>query len=176
MTSPDFEKLIPQGDDKLRDVCKTCGFIDYKNPKIVGGAVVTFGDKILLCRRAIEPRYGYWTLPAGFMEIGETVEEGAAREALEEAEAKIIIDRLLGVYSIPRIGQVHMMYLAHMEDGHIAAGLESLDVKFVTFDEIPWKEMAFPTGVWALKDYAKIKGQKDFAPFTNPPEADAMVR
>lgn len=98
-----FLKAVPAGDDRERDVCGHCGFIDYKNPKIVVGSVADFGGAILLCRRAIEPRLGFWTLPAGYLELGETVEDGARREAWEEARARIVIDRTLAVYSVPRI-------------------------------------------------------------------------
>ena len=111
---PDFGLEIPPGDDKERRVCQRCDFIDYQNPKIVAGSVVLKGDQILLCKRAIEPRKGFWTLPAGFMELGESVEEAAQREAQEEALANIEIDRLLAVYSVPRIGQVQVMFRARL--------------------------------------------------------------
>jgi ADP-ribose pyrophosphatase YjhB (NUDIX family) len=101
-----FQKKTPEGDDKERDVCGHCGFIDYKNPKIVVGAVLVHQGRVLLCRRAIEPRRGYWTLPAGFLELGETVEDGARREAFEEALVRPALDRVLAVYSVPRISQV----------------------------------------------------------------------
>ncbi|MCA3572516.1 MAG: NUDIX hydrolase, partial [Aestuariivirga sp.] len=106
-----FRREIPAGDTHERDVCATCGFINYVNPKIVTGSIVRHAGRILLCRRAIEPRSGYWTLPAGFMEVGETAEQSAMREAREEANASIVIDRLLAVYTIPRIAQVQIMYL-----------------------------------------------------------------
>ena len=108
--SPEFALEIPDGDDKERSVCQRCDFIDYQNPKIVAGSVVLKDDKILLCKRAIEPRKGFWTLPAGFMELGESVEEAAQREAKEEALADIEIDRLLAVDSVPRIGQVEVRF------------------------------------------------------------------
>ena len=108
----DFRLDVPEGDDRVRRICNRCNFVDYVNPKIVTGSVVTRGDLILLCKRAIEPRKGFWTLPAGFMEEGESVEDGARREAKEEACADIEIDRLLAVYSVPRIAQVQIMFLA----------------------------------------------------------------
>ena len=111
-TSIAFSRRVPEGDNFHRSVCDTCGFVDYVNPKIVVGSVVTHGDQFLLCRRAIEPRYGFWTLPAGFMEEGETSEQGAAREAMEEANAAIEIRDLLAIYNIPRISQVQLMYRA----------------------------------------------------------------
>jgi ADP-ribose pyrophosphatase YjhB (NUDIX family) len=173
--SPDFALEIPEGDDKQRSVCQRCEFIDYQNPKIVAGAVVLKDDKILLCKRAIEPRKGFWTLPAGFMELGESVEEAAQREAQEEALAKIEIDSLLAVYSVPRIGQVQVMFRAKLI-GDYGVGPESQEVKLVEWKDIPWSELAFPTVVWALTHYAETRHQETFAPFANPPGTDALTR
>ncbi len=173
--SPDFALEIPPGDDKERRVCQRCEFIDYQNPKIVAGAVVLKDDKILLCKRAIEPRKGFWTLPAGFMELGESVEEAAMREAQEEALANIEIDRLLAVYSVQRIGQVQVMFRAHLKGG-FGVGPESEDVKLVEWKDIPWSELAFPTVVWALTHYAETRDLDAFAPFANPPGTDALTR
>jgi ADP-ribose pyrophosphatase YjhB (NUDIX family) len=114
--------------------------------------------RILLCRRAIEPRVGYWTLPAGFMEVGETTEQAAMREAREEANAAIVIDRLLAVYTIPRIAQVQIMYLAHLANEDFSAGPESLEVMLAGWDEIPWGEIAFPSVTWALEQYRSVEG------------------
>jgi ADP-ribose pyrophosphatase YjhB (NUDIX family) len=164
-----FRREIPAGDTHERDVCATCGFVNYVNPKIVTGSIVRHDGKILLCRRAIEPRIGYWTLPAGFMELGETAEQAAMREALEEANARIVIDRLLAVYTIPRIAQVQIMYLAHLESASISAGPESLEVKLAGWSEIPWDEIAFPSVIWALEQYRSVEGVADFPPFSNPP-------
>jgi len=136
--TPDFCREIPDGDSHERDVCVTCGFVNYVNPKIVTGSIVRHESKIMLCRRAIEPRIGFWTLPAGFMEVGETTEQAAMREAREEANASIAIDRLLAVYTIPRIAQVQIMYLAHLEDEAFSAGQESLEVMLAGWDDIPW--------------------------------------
>ena len=169
-----FSEKIPPGDDKIRQVCNDCGFVDYVNPKIVAGAVVTQGTKILLCRRAIEPRCNFWTLPAGFMEEGETVEAGAAREAMEEANAEIAIDQLLGVYSVPRISQVQIMFRAKLMSD-ISPGPESLEVGLFEWKDIPWRELAFPTVVWALTHYAQIRGKDAFAPFFNPPGTQALT-
>jgi len=152
-----------------RYVCGDCGHIYYTNPKIVVGSVVTFEDKFLLCRRAIEPRRGFWTLPAGFLEEHETPENGARREAREEAEADIEINALLAVYAVPHISQVQLMYRATLAAPVFAAGPESLDVKLFAWDEIPWSELAFPSAKWALEHYSQSKGQPVFAPFTNPP-------
>ncbi|TNE36185.1 MAG: NUDIX domain-containing protein, partial [Alphaproteobacteria bacterium] len=123
-----FSLRIPEGDDRERQVCDTCGFINYSNPKIVVGSVVTHGDKFLLCKRAIEPRAGFWTLPAGYLEHHETVQNGAIREAREEACAQIEIEALLAVYNIPRISQVQLMHVARLTSDDIAAGPESLEV------------------------------------------------
>lgn len=172
---PDFILRVPEGDDKERLVCRNCDFVDYRNPKIVAGAVVLSGDKILLCRRAIEPRRGFWTLPAGFMELGESVEEAAAREALEEAEADIEIDRLLAVYSVPRIGQVQIMFRARLKGGY-GVGPESQEVALFDWADIPWSELAFPTVVWALTHYAETHNQDVFAPFANPVGTDKLTR
>ena len=164
-----FSSKIPEGDDKPRSVCDTCGFIDYVNPKIVAGSVVRYDDKFLLCRRAIEPRRGYWTLPAGFMEQGETVEEAARREAQEEACADIEIDAMLGMYSVPRISQVQIMFVAHLNAPRFDVGPESLEVALFAWHDIPWDELAFPTVHWALEHYNQVKDKIDkgvaFAPF-----------
>lgn len=178
MTSTDSTQFIlkvPEGDDRERRVCSDCGFVDYVNPKIVAGAVVTKDDKILLCKRAIEPRKGYWTLPAGFMEEGESVEEAARREAHEEAEAVIEIERLLAMYSVPRISQVQIMFKATLESD-IAPGPESEEVGLFDWADIPWRNLAFPTVVWALTHYAQIRGQSDYPPFVNPPGTDRLTR
>ncbi len=172
--TPEFQMEIPEGDERERRVCRHCSFIDYQNPKIVAGSVVTSGDQILLCRRAIDPRKGYWTLPAGFMELGETAEDAATREAMEEACAQIEIDRILSVYSVPRIGQVQIMFRAELVSD-IAPGPESLEVALFDWADIPWAELAFPTVVWALTHFAQTRGQTGFAPFLNPPGTEALT-
>jgi len=142
---------VPAGDDRERHVCAACDTIHYHNPKIVVGSVCTWEGRLLICKRAIEPRLGYWTIPAGYMELGETAEAGAIREAWEEARAKITIDGLLAVYSVPRIGQVQLLYRARLLDPEVAAGPESLEVKLIEWDEIPWEDLAFPTVHWVLR-------------------------
>ena len=159
---------VPPGDDRERLVCPDCGFIAYRNPLIVVGSVAVWQECILLCRRAIEPCRGLWTLPAGFMEEHETTTEGAAREAWEEAGARIEIDDLLAIYQIPRISQVHMMYRARLLTDEIAAGIESAAVGLFDWDDIPWGELAFPTVLWALRDYRSRRGTTGFAPAGNP--------
>lgn len=174
-TGQNFIMKVPEGDDRQRRVCGDCGFVDYVNPKIVAGSVVTKGDKILLCKRAIEPRKGFWTLPAGFMEEGESVEEAAQREAREEAMATIEIEHLLAVYSVPRISQVQVMYKATLVSD-IGVGPESEEVGLFDWSEIPWRNLAFPTVVWALTHYSQVRHQSVFAPFSNPPGTDALTR
>jgi len=175
-----FSLRVPDGDTHARHVCDDCGYIHYVNPKIVVGSVVTWhgaadGEvRYLMCRRAIAPRKGFWTLPAGYLEIGETTEDGARREAREEACADIRIDALLAVYSIPHISQVQLMYAATLMSGDVAAGDESLEVALLRKDEIPWDQLAFPSVRWALTQFQEVAGQPAFAPFTNPePVPDA---
>ncbi len=171
----DFRLAVPEGDDRVRRICNRCNFVDYVNPKIVAGSVVTQGNLILLCKRAIEPRKGFWTLPAGFMEEGESVEESAMREAREEACADIAIDGVLAVYSVPRIAQVQIMFRAKLLSG-IAPGPESEEVKLVPWRDIPWSLLAFPTVVWALTHFAETRDKPAFAPFANPPGTDKLTR
>lgn len=146
-----FERKIPEGDNLEREVCLDCGHIAYQNPKIVVGAVVAHEGRVLLCKRAIEPRLGFWTLPAGFMELHETPEEGAQREVLEEAEARIIIEGLLGIYTVKHLSQVQMLYRASFEGAaQFSAGVETLELGLFAWDDIPWGEIAFPSVKWAL--------------------------
>ncbi len=157
--NPAFSNRIPSDDDRERQICDHCGFIDYVNPKIVAGAVVEAEDgRILMCKRAIEPRSGFWTLPAGYMENGESVADGAAREAREEACAEIEIIDMLGMYSIPRISQVQIFFRARLATPHIAVGPESQEVALYHWDEIPMDELAFPSVRWALEDWRARKG------------------
>ena len=165
-----FQRRIPEDDDRERLVCDSCGFIHYENPKIVVGSVVEHDGKLLLCRRAIEPRSGYWTLPAGYMELQETPEQGARREAWEEARAAIEIDLLLGVYSIPRISQVQMIFRASLPSPSFEPGPESQEVALFAWEEIPWDDIAFPSVYWALHHWRDSRGSSGFAPFTNPAE------
>ncbi|RAI61017.1 NUDIX hydrolase [Roseicella frigidaeris] len=167
---PDFVRTVPPGDDRERLTCPDCGFVAYENPKIVVGSVVAEQGRILLCRRAIEPRRGYWTLPAGYMEMAETVEEGARREAWEEARARIALEGVLAVYSIARIGQVQVIFRAGLAEPGIEPGPESLEVRFFRWEEIPWPEIAFPSVHWALQRWRAMRDQPLAAPATNPPE------
>jgi ADP-ribose pyrophosphatase YjhB (NUDIX family) len=143
-------RAIPEGDNRERLICAECGFIHYDNPKIVVGSVARWGDKVLLCRRAIDPRKGFWTLPAGYLELNESTSVGAQREAWEEARARIEIEGLLAVYDIPRLSQVQLVYRARLIDATVSAGPESFEVGLFGWDEIPWDEIAFPSVRWAL--------------------------
>ena len=142
---------IPPDDNRERFVCDHCDTVHYQNPNNVCGAILTHGDKILLCKRAIEPRYGLWTLPAGFMENGETVAEAAAREAMEEANAQAGQLSLFGVFSMPYISQVYLMFHGELASPKVFAGFESLEVGLFTQAEIPWDELAFPVVTHSLK-------------------------
>ncbi len=144
---------IPDGDNMPRYVCDACGAIHYQNPKMVVGCIPEWGDQILLCRRAIEPRYGLWTLPAGFMENGETADQGAVRETLEEAGARVAIDQLYTFLNLPYINQIYVMFRGRLLDLDYAAGAESLEVKMFSEADIPWKELAFRTIKVTLEKY-----------------------
>ena len=155
------EFRVPEGDDRARHVCHNCGTIHYINPRIVAGTIPVWEDRILLCRRAIEPRYGFWTLPAGFMENGETSTEAALRETLEEAEARVELDGLYTVLNVPHIDQVHMYFRAHLIDGQFGAGPESLETALFRENDIPWNELAFPTVSETLSRYFRERNDAD---------------
>jgi ADP-ribose pyrophosphatase YjhB (NUDIX family) len=163
------ERRIPEGDDRLRLVCPDCGFINYENPKIVVGSVARWQERILMVRRAIEPRSGYWTLPAGYLELHETTEAGALREATEEAGAEIAIEGLLAVYNIPRISQVQLIYRARLLSPNVAAGRECHEVALYDWGEIPWERIAFPSVGWALQHFRDSLAAPYWVPQTNPP-------
>ena len=166
---PEFVRHIPEGDNRERMMCPDCGHIAYENPKIVVGSVVVSDGRVLLCRRAIQPRLGFWTLPAGFLELGETTEEGAAREAFEEACARIRFDGVLGLFSIARIGQVQVIFRARFAgEPDFAAGAESLEVRLFAWDGIPWEQIAFPSVHWALHAWHQHGDGPLGPPATNP--------
>jgi len=139
------EYRVPADDNRERAVCTACGEIHYENPLNVVGTVPVFGERVLLCRRAIEPRHGFWTLPAGFMELGETVAEGALRETDEEAGAHVELEGLFSLLNVVRVGQVHLFYRARMLSEHLAPGPETLEARLFREDEVPWDELAFRT-------------------------------
>ena len=166
-----FVRSVPDGDNRERLVCADCGYVAYENPKMVVGSVVVSGDKVLMCRRAIHPRKGFWTLPAGYMELGETVAEGAMREAREEAEADIVLDGILGMFSIARIGQVQMIFRARFADPgepRFKAGPESEEVALFAWDDIPWEQIAFPSVHWALNAWRAVGSGPLGQPVGNP--------
>jgi ADP-ribose pyrophosphatase YjhB (NUDIX family) len=144
---------IPAGDNRLRYTCNSCTTVHYENPKLVVGCVPVHNDRILLCKRAIEPRLGFWTLPAGFMEMGESLAEAAARETLEEACADVAIGGLLASVNVLSAGQVHVFFRATLASPRFAAGAESLEVQLVDPAEIPWGQLAFTSNRIALEQY-----------------------
>jgi len=145
--------LVPEGDHLPRHVCTACGTVHYQNPKIVAGCVPEHDGRILLCRRAIEPRRGYWTIPAGFMENGETTQEAARRESIEEALAEVEIGSLLAVVHVLHADQVHVMFRAKLPKPEFGAGAESLEVMLCDEASIPWGEIAFRSVDFALRRY-----------------------
>ena len=153
---------IPAGDNRPRDVCDSCGKIHYQNPRMVTGTLPVYQDKILLCKRAIEPRKGFWTLPGGFMELDETLEQGALRETVEEAGAEVHIQSLYTLFNVLAVGQVSVFFLSELPEPVFFAGEESLEVGLFSEDEIPWKELAFDTIEITLKYYFRDRKQNIF--------------
>ena len=151
--SPAIALRIPEGDTLPRDVCEACGTIHYQNPKVVVGCLPEWEGRVLLCKRAIEPRLGLWTLPAGFLENGETLANGALRETLEEAHARVALGELYTVISLPMINQVYMMFRARLQDLGFGRGTESLEVRLFDESEIPWESLAFRTIARTLRNH-----------------------
>lgn len=167
---------VPAGDNRQRLVCPDCDYIAYENPKVVVGVVATWEDKLLMCRRAIEPRKGYWTLPAGFMEMGESPEVGAAREAWEEARAELEIIDLLALYNLDHIGQLQLFFRARLLTPKVYAGPESEEVGLFSFDRLPACELAFPSVTWAIEHFQQSRDLAEAPPFRNPPGATGDMR
>ena len=157
---------IPAGDNLPRHVCDACNAIHYQNPRIIAGCIPVWNDQVLLCRRAIEPRYGLWTLPAGFMENRETTLEAAARESFEEAGARLDDMQFFCSFSIPHISQVYIMYRGVLRDGHAQPGEESLDVALYDEGDIPWGEIAFPVVKETLRLYFADRARGEFVVHT----------
>ncbi|WP_019519281.1 NUDIX hydrolase [Faucicola boevrei] len=147
------EYAIPQGDSRERIVCPSCGYIHYQNPKVINGCLLIHDEKVLLCRRAIEPRYGFWTLPAGFMELGETMQDGANRECWEEAHAVGENLQLYCLYDLPALGDIHAFFLGDLQQGKFGVGEESLECQLFAEHEIPYDELAFDTVIQTLRHY-----------------------
>lgn len=146
-------RVPDDGDTKARAVCPVCHTIHYENPLNVVGTIPVWGDKVLLCRRNIEPRYGKWTLPAGFMELDETVAEGAARETLEEAGAQFELGEFYALVNVTRVGQVHLFYRANLLSDQFVPGVETIEARLFSEDDIPWDQMAFRTVSETLKRF-----------------------
>lgn len=144
---------VPAGDTRARYVCTQCHQVHYQNPKVVTGCIVEWEQQLLLCRRAIQPRYGYWTVPAGFMENGETTYQGAMRETWEEAQARVELQGLYLTINLPKINQVYLLFRARLTELKFASGVESLETDLFTEDQIPWKQLAFPTVAASLRCY-----------------------
>ena len=157
-----ISQSIPEGDNRLRYVCPDCGTIFYQNPKIVAGCIAEWQGSILLCKRAIDPRLGTWTLPAGFMENKETVQEAAARETEEEASAQILDQKLYMIYNLPHISQVYVMFRGEVKEGIASPGIESLDTAFFDESDIPWGELSFPIITEALQLYFEDRKRGQF--------------
>lgn len=155
-------RLPDDGDTKQRAICTACNLVHYENPLNVVGTVPHFGERVLLCKRNIEPRKGKWTLPAGFMELGESTSEGAARETIEEAGALFNIGELLTVMSVPRVGQVHLYYLAELTSDQFNPGFETQEARLFLETEIPWEELAFRTVQETLKHYFEDRQTGEF--------------
>ena len=154
--------LIPEGDNRERHCCSECGTIHYQNPRIIAACIPVWEDQVLMCKRAIEPRLGYWTLPAGFMELGETTEQAAARETEEEAHALVEIGDLFAVFNLPHIAQVYMVYRAQLLRPEFSATDESLEVVLMREHEIPWSDLAFETMRRSLKYFFEDRAVGDF--------------
>jgi ADP-ribose pyrophosphatase YjhB (NUDIX family) len=149
------ELRVPEGDQRPRFVCTSCGRIHYENPRIVTGCVPEYEGRILLCKRAIEPRVGYWTVPAGFLENGESLEQGAARECWEEALAKVEVRSLLALVSVTQAQQVHVFFRAQLATPDFGVGVESLETELVAIEDIPWTDLAFRSTRYALDCYVE---------------------
>ena len=155
------KRIIPEGDHVARDVCTSCDTVFYKNPLVITGCIVEEGDSVLLCKRNIEPRKDFWTIPGGFMENDETTMQGAARETIEESLADVDIVRLHGIYNIPRVNQVYFIYIGKMKTINYGPTPESTDVELFHIDEIPWDDMAFRVIKKSLSYYLKVRNDSN---------------
>jgi ADP-ribose pyrophosphatase YjhB (NUDIX family) len=153
---------VPEGDNRPRHVCDDCGAIHYRNPKVVTGCIPVWEDRVLLCRRAIKPRHGLWTLPAGFLENGESSHQGAVRETLEEANARVDVQGLYATFNLPHIDQIYMLFRARLLDLAFSPGVESLEVQLFDEQAIPWDELAFPVVAETLKLFFADRARGEF--------------
>jgi len=157
-------RLVPPGDNRERDLCQHCGAVHYQNPRVVVGAIPVWEDRILLCRRAIEPRYDTWTLPAGFMELSETTLQGAERETLEESGARIRVGELFTVIDVPHVDQVHIYFLAQALGPELDPGPESLEARYYDEADIPWDQLSFRTVSSTLRHFLEDRRRGSFSP------------
>ena len=169
-------RRVPAGDNRERDVCDSCGAVHYVNPRPVVGTIPVWRDTVLLCRRAIEPRYGKWTLPAGFMEVGETTREGALRETLEEARARVALGPLFTMIDVPCIEQVHLFFRAELLDLDFGPGVETLEVRLFSEPEIPWEELAFRTVAQTLRLFFADRARGEYGIHVQAIEAPGWAR
>ena len=164
--SAELVYAVPDDDNRHRYICHSCNIVHYQNPKVVAGCLPIWDDQVLLCKRAIEPRYGCWTLPAGFMELGETTVEAAVRETLEEANARVAVESLYAVFNLPHVDQVYMMFKSRLLDLDFHPGAESLEVRLFKEEEIPWDDLAFRTIKETLNLYFEDRKHGVFHPHT----------
>lgn len=167
---------VPPGDNRQRFVCEHCETVHYQNPRIVTGCLVTWGEQVLLCKRAIAPRRGFWTLPAGFLENGETAEDGARRETWEEARAEVAIEDLYTVCSLPHISQIYLFYRARLVRPEFAAGDETEAIDLYRESEVPWDQLAFPVVRETLERYFRERPGGEFRPRSNSLIVDPAKR
>ena len=160
--SSEISLKIPDGDNRERYVCSNCGTIHYSNPNVVVGTIPCYEDKILLCKRGIEPRYGLWTLPAGFLENGESLSDGAKRETKEETQADVEMGMIYSIFNIPQINQIYVIHLAKLRDLNFGPTSESLEVKLFKEDEIPYEELAFPFVPKTIEHYYQCLEKDSF--------------
>ncbi len=161
-----MQQCIPPMDNRRRGVCSACGYVHYENPRVVAGCIPVWRRRVLLCQRAIEPRDGLWTLPAGFMELDETASQAAMRETLEEANARVALDSLFALFSLPHVNQVYLMYRARLLDGSFSPGPESRRVALFREDCVPWEELAFASIRYTLELFFRDRGRGAFAVHT----------
>ena len=159
--SDQLELRIPQGDHRARQICESCAKIHYTNPKMVVGCLIVKEGEVMLCRRGIEPRMGYWNLPCGYLENGETVQQGALREVHEETGAHVALGPMHVVYNLPHADQVYLIFKAEMNSSHYELTPESTEISFFAENEVPWKDIAFSSNVFALRHYFQSRGQPE---------------
>lgn len=159
-------RRVPAGDNRERFVCDACDTVHYHNPRVITGCIAEWEGKVLMCRRGIRPRYGYWTLPAGFLELGETVQAGAIRETHEESRARVEVDALFTTFSLIHVGQIYMLFRGRLVEPRFEATEESLEVGLFSANEIPWEQLAFPVVRETLSLYFRDREKGTFGTYT----------